>query len=286
MKGVAAAVVLYYPDNQDLLRNIHSYLPQVEAVYAVDNSPEAPVRAATQQLLNQLEGAVLYYLPNERNEGIAAALNKAAAMALEQGKQWLLTMDQDSYFEEQDIRYYLEEAEKMVAAHAAVAILAPAVQAVPGSSEVYRKVHSVITSGSLLNLQVWKTVGGFDEKLFIDEVDHEYCYRVQEQGYEVIQLIQVRMHHQLGRKKSGGYLGAIARKNRTIHSPQRVYFMVRNYLYVRKKYRHLFPEEFRLRDRQLRVALKNNLLFSGHFLQYLASIFKGYRHYKKGIFDA
>ena len=93
------------------------------------------------------------------------------------------------------------------------------------------------------------------------------------------------MNHQLGTTKSGGYLGTIAKKNRTIHSPRRVYFMVRNYLYVRGKYKNDFPSEFKKRDRMLMTALKNNLFFSGKFFQNLKSIWKGYKDFKRGEFN-
>ncbi len=284
MKGLAAVVVLYYPDESELLRNIRSYLGQTAVLYAIDNTPDAATRSATQQLLAQLQDDRLQYLPNDRNEGIAAALNKAARMAIAKDCSWLLTMDQDSYFDEQAIRQYTECLSTVFDQQPATAIVAPAINTPAGETAVYSKVVSVITSGSMIRLSTWEQLGGFDEKLFIDEVDHEYCYRVQAQGYEVIQLTQVVLHHQLGRKKTSGYFGTIARRNRTIHSPLRVYFMVRNYLYVRKQYRKLFPGEFNTRDRQLKVALKNNLLFSGNFSSNFSSILKGYRDYKKNVF--
>ena len=121
--------------------------------------------------------------------------------------------------------------------------------------------------------------------MFIDEVDHEYCYRVKEKNYKVIQVNHVLLNHQLGVKKSGAYLGVFAKRNRIIHSPQRVYYMVRNYLYVRKKYRKLFPDEFKKRDRMLLVALKNNLFFSGQFISVLRNSAKGFRDFRKENFS-
>ena len=35
-----------------------------------------------------------------------------------------------------------------------------------------------MTSGNLLNLKIAEKIGDFEEKLFIDEVDHDYCYRI------------------------------------------------------------------------------------------------------------
>jgi rhamnosyltransferase len=146
-------------------------------------------------------------------------------------------------------------------------------------------VTTVITSGSLMQLSLWNEAGGFCEKLFIDEVDHEYCYRLIEKGNTIVQFLNIFFNHRLGTTITGGYLGAVATKERVIHSPRRVYFMVRNYLYVRKLYRKLFPAEFKRRDRELMNRIKNNLFFSGHFWKNVKQVLAGYRHYKTGNFS-
>lgn len=45
-----------------------------------------------------------------------------------------------------------------------------------------------ITSASCTNLAVWKEVGGFDERLFIDLVDNEFCKRLIVSGYKILRL--------------------------------------------------------------------------------------------------
>jgi hypothetical protein len=61
--------------------------------------------------------------------------------------------------------------------------------------------------------------------------------------------------------------------------------MFRNYLYVRKQYRNVFPGEFRRRDNEMRIIFKNNLLFSGSFLRNLKSMIKGYIDFKRQKFE-
>ena len=140
---------------------------------------------------------------------------------------------------------------------------------------------AVITSGSLLNLAVWKKLGGYESKLFIDEVDHEYCYRAKNEGYSVFRFPSVHLIINWVTKKEAGYAANIAKRKRTIHSPTRVYFMVRNYLYVRKKYKSQFPAEFKQRDRMLLTALKNNILFSGHFFENIKAVYKRISRFQK-----
>ena len=286
INGIAAVVVLYYPEEEEIFRNIKSYLPFVNLLVVVDNTDSEPGKNIGDNLMS-LDKSI-QYISNKRNEGIGSALNKAASIALQEGYLWLLTMDQDSFFDANQSEKYFSFFLNNFADKKDIAVIAPLHS--PGNlsndPNSYSETIAVITSGSLIQLDTWREMGGYNEKLFIDEVDHEYCYRAKEKGYKVIQMNNVVLNNQLGIKKSGAYLGAIARRNRTIHSPQRVYFMVRNYLYVRSKYRKLFPREFHNRDRMLLVALKNNLFFSGHFIAAVKNIIKGFRDFRKGNFSS
>ena len=285
MKGIAGTVVLYHPDEQEVLRNIRSYLSYVELLIVVDNT-EVPDTNLGEQIKSA--GAAIRYIANNENRGIAAALNTAALLAFNEGHRWLLTMDQDSYFDKEEIEKYLSNFRELFFHQNKVAVVAPShnkSQFVSGQAALYSEVTTVITSGSLMQLALWNEAGGFCEKLFIDEVDHEYCYRLVEKGYTIVQFVNTFLNHRLGTTKTGGYLGAVATKERVIHSPRRVYFMVRNYLYVRKLYRKLFPAEFKRRDQEVMNRIKNNLFFSGHFWKNVKQVLAGYRHYKTGNFS-
>jgi len=284
MDGIAGVVILYHPDEKEIARNIQSYLPFIDMLMVIDNS-ESSLQSA-RHIIESLPGTI-YNIHSDCNEGIAAPLNKAAKIARDKNYGWLLTMDQDSYFDADQARQYFELFKQNFSASDDTGILAPLHDKpkVENGEPVYRVVDSVITSGSLVNLNAWHKVGGYDEKLIIDEVDHEFCYHVQQSGYKVIQTRQLYMNHQLGTTKSGGYFGAIAKRNRTIHSPRRVYFMLRNYLYVRKKYKNNFGPEFKKRDRMLLTALKNNLFFSGKFFQQFSSMWQAYKDFKRGNYS-
>lgn len=284
MRDIAGVVILYYPDQAVLFRNIQSYLTWLDRLYVIDNSSQSST--AIIESLNKLSDKIRY-IPCPVNIGIAAALNKGAKMALDDGYGWLLTMDQDSYFEQKEIEEYFLIFSNFFFSDQNVAVIAPLhnQQQAKGEQAPYKNVAAVITSGSLLQLSIWKTLGGYLEKLFLDEVDHEYCYRAVTAGYYIIEIQNVYLNHQLGKLKKTGYLNEISRRNRTIHSPERVYYMVRNYLYVKKKYKTLFPEEFRRRDRIMATTLKNNLLFGDSFIVSIKNIFKGYRDFRNENFS-
>jgi rhamnosyltransferase len=197
-------------------------------------------------------------------------------------------MDQDSYFDKEEIEQYLSNFRELFQTQRHIAIVSlshekEAADVMTGP--VFAEVTTVITSGSLMQLALWNEAGGFCEKLFIDEVDHEYCYRLIQKGYTIVQFSNIFLNHRLGTTKTGGYLGTVARRERVIHSPRRVYFMVRNYLYVRKLYGKLFPAEFKRRDKEVMNRIKNNLFFSGQFWKNVKQVLTGYRHYKTGNFS-
>lgn len=103
---LAAVVVLYHPD-ENLVRNINSYLPQVDTLVLWDNTPEGE-KSAPLSLSGVCHPERLEYMGCGRNVGIGAALNQAVAYARDNGFTHLLTLDQDSYFREGDFRRYLE----------------------------------------------------------------------------------------------------------------------------------------------------------------------------------
>lgn len=102
---LAAVVIWYNPLKvDDCIGKILSYAKYVR-VYIVDNSP-----CDNSSLASQIPDSV--YIPNLRNLGIAAAQNTGCKKALEDGYDWVMTMDQDSYFDSGQFEHYLQETEK------------------------------------------------------------------------------------------------------------------------------------------------------------------------------
>jgi rhamnosyltransferase len=97
-------------------------------------------------------------------------------------------------------------------------------------------VDRVITSGNIINLRIWKRIGEFNEQLFIDEVDHEFCYRLRNQGYNIIQIHTCRMYHSLGINKRTLF------SHHCQHEGIRLYYIMRNLQFIKKQYRGYFNE--------------------------------------------
>ena len=145
---------------------------------------------------------------------------------------------------------------------------------ISNTEEIIENGHS-ITSGGIINLEMYKQIGGFDDYLFIDEVDADFSYKAEINGFRVLRFENVYLNHKLGKKKNCGLFNIFFLRERTLHSPFRIYFMVRNYLLIRSRYKKDLPHIFKFRDKDFLVMLKNNIFFSGHFFSSLFNALKG-----------
>ena len=229
---IPATVIWYNPDDENI-KNIRTYIDYVEKLYIIDNSKEN-----NKKLADSLNNLKTEYIYNDKNLGIAKALNLACEKAANDNFEWLLTMDQDSSFDSNSIKSYFRTFEKMTKNN--VGIISPRhilKNDIDKFSDVKEsaEVDHVMTSGNLLNLKIWEEIGKFDENLFIDEVDSEICFRIIESGYKVIQLNKIRMFHELGNlEKRNFFTRKISVLN---HNHIRKYYIMRNKFYMLKKYK-------------------------------------------------
>lgn len=224
---LCGCVVLYNPEDT-IIYNIKSYVDEVDVLYILDNSTKKNdfiVQYATNEKKCK-------YMDMNGNRGIAVALNRALKRAKKNGYQWLLTMDQDSVLPTEQLKQMKNYIEKLQQSD--IAIVCPRYRGyrdnrkrVPNDVSYVQKT---ITSASIMNVDIGETIGGFDNRLFIDEVDHEYCFRAIENGYKIIRLNNVVFEHYIGKQKK---VNGIVTYN---YPPFRYYYIIRNESYVLHKY--------------------------------------------------
>ena len=83
--GIAAGIVVFNAEKERLENNISRLKKQVKDVYIFDNSNVSD---------GDYDGVT--YLSENKNCGIAYALNRIMEQAKADGYKWLITMDQDS----------------------------------------------------------------------------------------------------------------------------------------------------------------------------------------------
>ena len=158
--------------------------------------------------------------------------------AQKNGQDWVLTLDQDSVCPDNLISEYKKH---MNMEH--LGMLCPLIDdrnygnEAASSSEV-EEVQRCITSAALSPVSVWEAVGGYMEELFIDFVDHDFCAKLQENGYKVIRVNTTHLLHEIGHGKNHG-IGSVKLFTTLNHGAFRKYYMARNWYYYIKAHKEV-----------------------------------------------
>ena len=244
-------VIWYYPSSENV-DNINSYLDNVHKLIIIDNSD-----IDNSKLLSGFENSKIIYIANKGNKGVAAALNQGCKLGIKSGAEWMLTMDQDSFFLEDNLSDFIKYANEYVEFEK-VAIFTPIhfdsrnSHQKPVFNTTYSESRYTMTSGNLLSLQSLKNVGFFLEDLFIDWVDEEICLRICKKNLQIVQVNPVFLEHFVGNgMKKVKFFGMS--KYIDDYSPIRFYYITRNVLIISK----LYPSEAkRLKMRWKRLVRK------------------------------
>lgn len=268
------AVVTWFNPSSIHADNIRTFSKQVDRVIVVDDSAISHAHL--------LEGqSDVVYVPRLRNQGIAAALNVGYERAEALGADWVLTMDQDSSWEPDILNRYID----VVSAHSgdnSVAVFGPDFNG-SGAEAGYTNeielndVSSLISSGSIVSLEAFDRTGGYNEDLFIDQVDHEFCCRLRAMGYRVVFVGGVSMRHRVGAPTTKKILGVTLTAGG--HDAARKYYITRNTLFMRSAHRN--PQTPYLR-KILYMAIGVALLEDDK-LNKLFHMLKGLAHHLRGV---
>lgn len=284
MCKVAAIIVSYNPDS-NLFDSINLLLNQVEKLIIVDNgSKEKYVK-----YIKSINEDKIEIILNKENLGIATALNIGVRKALENGYEWILTMDQDSKASPDMVKKMfnvynsINREERKDILSIFPNFVDERIQSIEENSNMnsYEYVDADITSGNLLRKEVFEKVGFFDDSLFIDLVDTDFCMRLNEKGIKMIKIRDAVLYHSLGESKTiKGILGSFNTSN---HSALRRYYMTRNRFYIWEKYKGL--NSFTLnRDKKLfKKEFVKIILGEKDKVNKIKMVLRGYKDYKKGI---
>lgn len=197
ISAVAAGVVTFNPDIERLEENLRAIIPQVSHLFIYDNGSANEEAIST--LVSGLNCSSDIHFAKD-NTGMAKALNGLARAAKEKGFDHLLLLDQDSVSSPDMVKTLLRFASDDVALISPHICDRNVTQPDNYEPEVL-PIRKVITSGALLNLAIHEEVGGYDERLFVDLVDDEFCYCVRSHGYTVLKCNYTYISHELGQKE-------------------------------------------------------------------------------------
>jgi rhamnosyltransferase len=222
-----AVIVTYRPEISQLQKTIFSLQNQVEKIIVVKNSAEN----------FGFENEKIQIVQLEKNMGIAFAQNRGIEKSFELGAQWILLSDQDTIFPENYVQSFLPFIQKK-SADVYCPIFFDSVKNIfsPVMIKKFRGISGVrepvfvqhaISSGSLIARKTFERAGLMDEKLFIDYVDFEWCWRAVSNGMKILTVPSVKINHRLGDGSK-----KILKWNVTIRSDARYFYMIRNGFYL------------------------------------------------------
>jgi rhamnosyltransferase len=239
-QSVCAVIVTYHPDAA-MLENMNSILAQVQGLVVVDNGSNADEVHALQMTSRDLS---FHLIENGENLGIAEALNQGVRWAKSEGYSWVILFDQDSKipvgFVPQIFAAWESHPERE-----RVASIYPRYADPDTGMEVSvpRAIDGSLvlpmTSGTLMPLWIFESIGWFASEYFIDLVDWEYCFRIRAAGFLVIDARHARLLHAAGSPAKTTVLGRAFYPSH--HSAARRYYISRNCIAFYRKYLFIFP---------------------------------------------
>jgi len=233
--GKAGTVMVFYRPDADCVARANRLVEAAPCV-VIDNTETAQDAA-----LLGLDPRIRY-VANGANLGVATAINQGIELLIAQGCASAILFDQDSEPSSQLLSELPRVLSEELARGRRVALVGPAyedarlggvapfvrfdwfrLQRIAPVGNMPIEVDFLISSGSCINLDSWRSVGPMDGGLFIDFVDLEWCVRAKAKGYEVLGVPFVRLTHELG-----GEPIRILGRVYPGHSATRHYYMFRN----------------------------------------------------------
>ncbi|APV36988.1 rhamnosyltransferase [Acinetobacter soli] len=283
-----AVIVSYNPSVSNLLELVSQLKMQNISVILVDNG-------STYRLNENDLGCKLINL--EKNEGIAAAQNRGIEYAINHGGKHIIFFDQDSSIPNDYVVNLMNDYQFLINQGIKVGTIGPRFiderfgfyyKTVNMSQHGFREKIDVskitqpepstllISSGSLVSVDVLKDIGFMRENYFIDYVDTEWCIRAASLGYKNYVSAQAVMQHTIGDN-----VLQFRYFNVPVHSPFRRYYRVRNAYYMYRE-PHV-PKLLALREILFNFVHQLILiLFLSKKSEYIKSYAKGV---KDGLFN-
>ncbi|MCR5444431.1 MAG: hypothetical protein K6E96_01950 [Bacteroidales bacterium] len=193
---LASITVAYHPEIEELRHNLASYANEVEVLILWDNSESLQNYS---ELKNDFPNLIIHQ--DGVNYGLPKPYNWAIDYAKEQNCTHLMTMDQDSCFEDFDkYRHHVEEKNHP-------GICSCIINRKHLVNEEWTPINDSAQSGSIFPLSMIDEIGPFRDDLFISMVDAEMCLRAQEHDYRTIQYNGSNLIHHIGSQRIVSLLG-------------------------------------------------------------------------------
>ena len=251
---ITAIIVTYHPNLLCLDEVVARIFDEVDSILVVDNhSPQISQWKIPQRFKNKV-----HIIKLSDNLGIAYAQNLGIGWAYKKKSKYILFLDQDSMPTKgmtQKLKKALQKnlnykKQKILAAGALV--VDPKTQKqtpfLIHDQARFAKidvnmvlVKTLISSGMLVDQRAFQWIGGMRSNYFIDHVDTEWVFRLNNKGYGAIGVKNAILHHRVGNKIVEISIFS-DKKSFISHEPLRNYYKIRNNFFLLKdsNMNHLF----------------------------------------------
>jgi rhamnosyltransferase len=228
---ICSLITIYKPDIVKLEQNIQIILEYSDVIYLLFNSCVIDEFQYDTRIIS---------IDNKKNIGLSKAINRGIKQAAEDGYQYAILFDQDSYITNENfIKLFAEMQQEEK--HQKVMCIGPSLNirnniiAIPNWSKNRRKtksncicsVNNIITSGMLVNTHNFLQIRGFNENFPVDFCDFLFCWKAIYNGYAILQSMDAYIIHEIGTNYMKVCVHTIH-----FHAPYRNYFLVRDTLNI------------------------------------------------------
>lgn len=263
--SILAIIIAYNPDVTLLQNNIEAIINYVGKIVIWMNS-DIDIEKVNRGVCTERK---IEWRGNRINMGIGLPLN----LLLKEFStyEYVLTMDQDSIWH--GIDAFLSEV--AVRIDNEKAIYGPRIVAEAGidSDMETHEVDHVITSGCFAKSRTYKEVGYFDERMFVDALDEDICYKAKQRGYKIIQIANGYLRQQYGDPQMRRFLWkriAVIK-----YSAQRMCYIARNHIVLIRRYKIKGKQRMKLLYKYVLRPLAEAMIYHKQKLQIVRSIIAG-----------
>ena len=276
---IGICIVWFNPNKDDVLKKLNLIEKLNFPIVILDNSP-IPLLDPKSIISNTITIKCF-----NKNIGIAAAQNEGIQFLKKLCVESILFLDQDSYFPNNKITDLINSYFKTKKNDDKFGGIGPS-----AINDYTKKTYEprftarkmididlaivpdLISSGSIIPISVFDDVGCFESELFIDGVDHEWCWRCVAKGYNFYLNTEIFLNHKLGEGDLVFFGFSFA-----IPKPIRTYYQYRNFI-------RLFPRSYVPKRWKLINLFKYLLKIPVYFIV-SKDRFSFLKYSFKGIFD-
>ena len=183
-----------------------------------------------------------HVIRNSSNKGLATAQNQGAQFVLDNGYEAFCIFDQDSHVEPDYLDIIVKDYNSLVLLNVSIGAIGPCVVDRSSGKSYPIAIYDgfllnryylkdgeiaecsyIISSGSLIGADALKIVGFFLDRLFINYIDIEWCFRCAAHNLKVFTTNNAKITQDVGVYRKMFFGRAIP-----VHNPIRRYYAARN----------------------------------------------------------